>query len=73
MSVPCLTVSPVVEHVSGNTVELEMGSLVPGTHYMVGVQAMREDQKSVSAVTEFTTGRWRNEQMHPCIIIVTEL
>ncbi|XP_067431341.1 tenascin-like isoform X4 [Thunnus thynnus] len=49
------TVSSVVEHVSGNTVEFEMGSLVPGTHYTVGVHAMKEAQKSASAVTEFTT------------------
>ncbi|XP_075952969.1 tenascin isoform X2 [Anarhichas minor] len=49
------TVSHMVEHVSGNTVEFEMGSLVPGTHYTVGVHAMKEAQKSDSAVTEFTT------------------
>ncbi|XP_047185465.1 tenascin isoform X5 [Scophthalmus maximus] len=49
------SVSPVVEHVSGNTVEFEMGSLVPGTHYTVGVLAMKEVQKSDSALTEFTT------------------
>ncbi|XP_035523492.1 tenascin isoform X5 [Morone saxatilis] len=49
------SVSPTVEHVSGNTVEFEMGSLVPGTHYTVGVHAMKEAQKSDSAVTEFTT------------------
>ncbi|XP_069369875.1 tenascin isoform X1 [Paralichthys olivaceus] len=49
------SVSPVVEHVSGNTVEFEMGSLVPGTHYTVGVHAMKEAQKSGSAVTEFIT------------------
>ncbi|KAM7368699.1 hypothetical protein PAMP_013011 [Pampus punctatissimus] len=49
------SVSPVVEHVSGNTVEFEMGSLVPGTHYTVGVHATKEAQKSSSAVTEFTT------------------
>lgn len=61
MSVPCLTVSPVVEHVSGNTVEFEMGSLVPGTHYTVGVHARKEAQKSDSAVTEFTTGRLRGK------------
>uniref|UniRef100_A0A7N6BQR3 Zmp:0000000846 n=1 Tax=Anabas testudineus TaxID=64144 RepID=A0A7N6BQR3_ANATE len=45
----------VVEHVSGNTVEFEMGTLVPGTPYTVGVHAMKEAQKSDSAVTEFTT------------------
>ncbi|XP_071322841.1 tenascin isoform X2 [Trachinotus anak] len=49
------SVSSVVEHVSGNTVEFEMGSLVPGTHYTVGVHAVKEAQKSDSAVTEFTT------------------
>ncbi|XP_042365215.1 tenascin isoform X3 [Plectropomus leopardus] len=49
------SVSPVVETVSGNTVEFEMGSLVPGTHYKVGVHAVKEAQKSDSAVTEFTT------------------
>ncbi|XP_027138029.1 tenascin isoform X2 [Larimichthys crocea] len=47
--------SPMVEHVSGNIVEFEMGSLVPGTHYTVGVHAVKETQKSDSAVTEFTT------------------
>lgn len=40
-----------------------MGSLVPGTHYTVGVHAMKEAQKSDSAVTEFTTGRLREA---PC-------
>ncbi|KAK5901155.1 hypothetical protein CgunFtcFv8_026053 [Champsocephalus gunnari] len=49
------SVSPVVEHVSGNTVEFEMGSLVPATHYTVGVHAMRDAQKSDSADTDFTT------------------
>ncbi|XP_033951181.1 tenascin-like isoform X3 [Pseudochaenichthys georgianus] len=49
------SVSPVVEHVSGNTVEFEMGSLVPATHYTVGVHAMRDTQKSDSADTDFTT------------------
>uniref|UniRef100_A0A3Q1GC78 Tenascin C n=1 Tax=Acanthochromis polyacanthus TaxID=80966 RepID=A0A3Q1GC78_9TELE len=49
------SVSPVVEHVSGNIVEFEMGSLVPGTHYTVGVHAVKQVQKSGSAVTEFTT------------------
>ncbi|XP_041826704.1 tenascin isoform X2 [Melanotaenia boesemani] len=49
------SVTPVVEHVSGNTVEFEMNSLVPGTHYIVGVHGMKEAQKSASAVTEFTT------------------
>lgn len=49
------TVSPVVEHVSGNTVEFEMSSLAPATHYTVGVHAVKQAQKSDSAVTEFTT------------------
>ncbi|KAM4635376.1 tenascin isoform 4-T4 [Polymixia lowei] len=49
------SVSPVTEHVSGNTVEFEMGSLVPATHYTVGVYAMSDAQKSASASTEFTT------------------
>nr|XP_020472562.1 tenascin-like isoform X1 [Monopterus albus]XP_020472563.1 tenascin-like isoform X1 [Monopterus albus] len=48
-------VSPKVESVSGNTVEFEMGSLEPGTHYTVGVHAMKEAQKSESAVTDFIT------------------
>lgn len=54
-----------VEHVSGNTVEFEMGSLVPGTHYTVGVHAMKEAQRSDSAVTEFTTGR-SYSSVHSC-------
>ncbi|XP_012774297.3 tenascin isoform X7 [Maylandia zebra] len=49
------SVSPTVEHVSGNIVEFEMNSLVPATHYTVGVHAMKEAQRSASAVTEFTT------------------
>uniref|UniRef100_A0A8C2ZJT2 Tenascin Ca n=1 Tax=Cyclopterus lumpus TaxID=8103 RepID=A0A8C2ZJT2_CYCLU len=49
------SVSHVVERVSGNTVEFEMDSLVPGAHYTVGVHALKEAQKSDSAVTEFTT------------------
>ncbi|XP_074473437.1 tenascin isoform X3 [Sebastes fasciatus] len=49
------SVSPVVEHVSGNMVEFEMGSLVPGTHYTVGVHAVKEAERSDPAVTEFTT------------------
>ncbi|XP_038827313.1 tenascin-like [Salvelinus namaycush] len=49
------SVTPVMEHVSGNTVEFEMGSLVPATHYTVGVYAMREAQKSGTITTEFTT------------------
>ncbi|XP_037835407.1 tenascin isoform X3 [Kryptolebias marmoratus] len=49
------SVSPMVEHISGNTVEFEMNSLVPGSHYTVGVYGMKEAQKSPSAITEFTT------------------
>lgn len=36
-----------------------MGSLVPGTHYKVGVYAVKEALKSNPTVTEFTTGRLR--------------
>ncbi|XP_029940954.1 tenascin-like isoform X2 [Salarias fasciatus] len=50
------TVSPVEEHVSGNIVEFEMNSLLPGTSYTVGVQAVKEALRSDSAVTQFTTG-----------------
>uniref|UniRef100_UPI0037E86BEB tenascin-like isoform X1 n=1 Tax=Semicossyphus pulcher TaxID=241346 RepID=UPI0037E86BEB len=49
------SVSPVVEHVSGNIVEFEMDSLFPGTHYTVDVHAMKAALKSDSAVTDFTT------------------
>lgn len=55
----CPAVAPIVEHVSGNTVEFEMGSLVPGTRYKVGVHAVKEALKSNPTVTEFTTGRLR--------------
>lgn len=34
-----------------------MGSLVPGTHYKVGVYAVKDALKSNPTVTEFTTGR----------------
>ncbi|XP_034047786.1 tenascin-like isoform X2 [Thalassophryne amazonica] len=50
------TAPSAVEHVSGNTVEFEMGSLIPGTHYMVGLHAVKDVQKSASAVTQFITG-----------------
>ncbi|XP_068429840.1 tenascin-like isoform X1 [Clinocottus analis] len=50
------SVSHVVERVSGNTVEFEMDSLVPGARYTVGVHALKDAQKSDSTVTEFTTG-----------------
>lgn len=46
-----------VEHVSGNLVEFEMGSLAPGTRYTVEVQAVKDSQKSDSAVIEFTTSK----------------
>lgn len=59
----CLAASPVVQHVSGNTVEFEMNSLVPGTHYSARVHAVKESQKSASAVTEFTTG-WSMEKVY---------
>ncbi|XP_076020090.1 tenascin-like [Genypterus blacodes] len=49
------SVSPIREHVSGNIVEFEMGSLTPGTLYTVGVRAMTNAQKSAPALTEFTT------------------
>ncbi|XP_036070292.1 tenascin isoform X1 [Oryzias melastigma] len=49
------SVSPVVKHVSGNTVEFQMHSLLPGTTYSVGVYGVKGAQKSASAVTEFTT------------------
>ncbi|XP_023816279.1 tenascin isoform X9 [Oryzias latipes] len=50
------SVPPVVEHVSGNTAEFQMRSLLPGTTYSVGVYGVKGAQKSASAVTEFTTG-----------------
>lgn len=46
-----------MEQVSGTSVDFEMGSLAPGTRYTVEVQAVKEAQKSDSAVTEFTTGK----------------
>ncbi|XP_044000764.1 tenascin isoform X3 [Gambusia affinis] len=48
-------VSPVVEHVSGNIVEFQMNTLVPGTLYRVGVYGVKEAQRSASTVTEFST------------------
>lgn len=62
-----LAASSMVEHVSGNTVEFEMGSLSPGTHYTVGVQAIKEAQKSDAAVTEFTTGGSRGVLMRQLV------
>ncbi|KAM8872494.1 tenascin-like isoform 1-T1 [Synchiropus picturatus] len=49
------SVSPVVEHVSGNTWQFLMSTLVPGTRYTVEVYAVKEAQKSDSAAAEFTT------------------
>ncbi|XP_077944950.1 tenascin-like isoform X5 [Gasterosteus aculeatus] len=49
------SVSHVVEHVSGDTAAFQMGSLVPGTRYTVGVHATKESRRSDSAGTEFTT------------------
>uniref|UniRef100_A0A8C5AN65 Zmp:0000000846 n=1 Tax=Gadus morhua TaxID=8049 RepID=A0A8C5AN65_GADMO len=49
------SVTPVVEHVSGNTVEFEMGSLVPATEYTVEVYALKDGQKSGAATVDFTT------------------
>lgn len=60
--------SPTVEHVSGNIVEFEMNSLVPATHYTVGVHAMKESQNSASAVTEFTTGKCRKYHFQSLLI-----
>uniref|UniRef100_A0A3B5MJ37 Uncharacterized protein n=1 Tax=Xiphophorus couchianus TaxID=32473 RepID=A0A3B5MJ37_9TELE len=48
-------VSPVVEHVSGNIVEFQMNTLVPGTLYTVGVYGVKEAQRSASTVTKFST------------------
>ncbi|XP_072310525.1 tenascin-like isoform X2 [Eucyclogobius newberryi] len=47
--------APVVEHVTGNTVEFEMSSLAPATHYTVALTAVKEAHKSDPAFTEFTT------------------
>ncbi|XP_061118380.1 tenascin-like isoform X3 [Conger conger] len=48
-------VGPVMEQVSGNTVEFEMSSLVPSTQYTVMVHAVRGAEKSGAAATDFTT------------------
>ncbi|XP_077354308.1 tenascin-like isoform X2 [Festucalex cinctus] len=47
------SVAPIVERVSGT--ELEIASLLPGTHYSVELFATREAQMSASVLTEFTT------------------
>uniref|UniRef100_A0A673KUG5 Tenascin-like n=1 Tax=Sinocyclocheilus rhinocerous TaxID=307959 RepID=A0A673KUG5_9TELE len=49
------SVAPVMERVSGNTVEFEMSSLTPATLYTVKVYAVREAAKSAATTTEFTT------------------
>ncbi|XP_036453938.1 tenascin isoform X2 [Colossoma macropomum] len=49
------SVPPVMERVSGNTVEFEMSSLIPATEYTVKVYAVREAAKSAATSTEFTT------------------
>ncbi|KAM8865304.1 tenascin isoform 1-T2 [Synchiropus picturatus] len=49
------SVAPVMERVSGNVVEFEMGSLAPATHYTVKVYAVRDLAKSAATTTEFTT------------------
>ncbi|XP_067295005.1 tenascin [Pseudorasbora parva] len=49
------SVAPVMERVSGNTVEFEMSSLTPNTLYTVKVYAVREAAKSAATTTEFTT------------------
>uniref|UniRef100_A0A8C2JEV5 Tenascin C n=1 Tax=Cyprinus carpio TaxID=7962 RepID=A0A8C2JEV5_CYPCA len=47
--------APVMDRVSGNTVEFEMSSLTPATLYTVKVYAVREAAKSAATNTEFTT------------------
>ncbi|XP_077097902.1 tenascin isoform X3 [Siphateles boraxobius] len=49
------TVPQISEQVSGNTVEFEMTSLAPATEYTVNVHAIRNQEKSASATTDFTT------------------
>ncbi|XP_068167658.1 tenascin isoform X2 [Antennarius striatus] len=49
------SVSPVMERVSGNTVEFKLSSLTPATHYTVRVYAVRDLAKSAATTTEFTT------------------
>uniref|UniRef100_A0A673LMR3 Tenascin-like n=1 Tax=Sinocyclocheilus rhinocerous TaxID=307959 RepID=A0A673LMR3_9TELE len=49
------SVAPVMERVSGNTVEFELSSLTPATLYTVKVYAVREAAKSAATTTEFTT------------------
>ncbi|XP_052454498.1 tenascin [Carassius gibelio] len=49
------TVPQISEQVSGNTVEFEMSSLAPATHYTVNVYAIRNREKSAPATTDFST------------------
>ncbi|XP_056110840.1 tenascin isoform X3 [Rhinichthys klamathensis goyatoka] len=49
------TVPAISEQVSGNTVEFEMTSLAPATEYTVNVYAIRNQEKSAPATTDFTT------------------
>uniref|UniRef100_A0A3B4CW36 Tenascin C n=1 Tax=Pygocentrus nattereri TaxID=42514 RepID=A0A3B4CW36_PYGNA len=49
------SVPPVMERVSGNTVEFEMSSLIPATEYTVKVYAVKEAAKSAATTTVFTT------------------
>ncbi|XP_076854360.1 tenascin isoform X2 [Brachyhypopomus gauderio] len=49
------TVPPVMERVSGNTVEFVMTSLNPATEYSAKVYAVRDSAKSAATSTEFTT------------------
>uniref|UniRef100_A0A3B4AV78 Zmp:0000000846 n=1 Tax=Periophthalmus magnuspinnatus TaxID=409849 RepID=A0A3B4AV78_9GOBI len=60
------TAPPVVEHVTGDTVQFEMASLAPATHYTVTLQAVKEALKSDSAVTEFTTAGQRYRYPKDC-------
>uniref|UniRef100_A0A672HV51 Zmp:0000000846 n=1 Tax=Salarias fasciatus TaxID=181472 RepID=A0A672HV51_SALFA len=67
------TVSPVEEHVSGNIVEFEMNSLLPGTSYTYSVrlQANAGAQKSRHVATAFTTGERENTHASPsaCVYV----
>ncbi|XP_041094569.1 tenascin-like isoform X3 [Polyodon spathula] len=48
-------VPPVMERVSGNTVEFGMSALRPATRYTVRVYAVSGSQQSATSTTEFTT------------------
>ncbi|KAJ3604508.1 hypothetical protein NHX12_029248 [Muraenolepis orangiensis] len=45
----------VMQRVSGNTLQFDMSSLVPATHYTVKVYATRGGAKSMTTSTDFTT------------------